>query len=298
MTPATPTITSALELSGTALAALFTRSFEGYFVPMAIDGGKWSEIVRTASIDLALSQVARRGSDPVGCLFAAVRGHTVRVAGMGVVPEARGQGVGRALMDSAVGAFRRAGLARCVLEVIDGNDAALALYRSFGFRIVRSLVGWERPAQAGPAQRRSGPGEALVSADPVDVARAMVREGGEREGALDLPWQLAPESVAAQGPQRVGFALPDRAWAVVSAPTADRVQILALVGRCAADRIAMLEALAAGFEGRRWSAPAVWPAGRDADVWRAAGFEPAPLKQLQLTRDLADDPAGPPSALR
>jgi ribosomal protein S18 acetylase RimI-like enzyme len=50
-----------------------------------------------------------------------------------VAAEARGHGVGRALVELAVERARLRGCRRIELDVNDANDAALALYRSFGF---------------------------------------------------------------------------------------------------------------------------------------------------------------------
>jgi GNAT superfamily N-acetyltransferase len=47
--------------------------------------------------------------------------------------EARGTGVGRALVDLTVERARLRGCRRIELDVNDANDTALALYRSFGF---------------------------------------------------------------------------------------------------------------------------------------------------------------------
>lgn len=53
--------------------------------------------------------------------------------GIGMLPEARGQGLGRRLMTEAIQAARRQGLERIELEVFASNPRAIALYESFGF---------------------------------------------------------------------------------------------------------------------------------------------------------------------
>jgi ribosomal protein S18 acetylase RimI-like enzyme len=52
---------------------------------------------------------------------------------LAVIPEWRGRGVGRALLDAAEARARRSGCCRLTLEVQDDNVRALALYESFGF---------------------------------------------------------------------------------------------------------------------------------------------------------------------
>jgi ribosomal protein S18 acetylase RimI-like enzyme len=62
---------------------------------------------------------------------------TAVIEAVAVLPQARGQGVGRALVRYAMDAARRTGRARVALYVVDGNDAATRLYESLGFRVTR-----------------------------------------------------------------------------------------------------------------------------------------------------------------
>lgn len=52
---------------------------------------------------------------------------------MYVLPEARGRGLGRLLLDDLERGARELGFAALVLETGDRQEAALALYRSFGY---------------------------------------------------------------------------------------------------------------------------------------------------------------------
>jgi len=61
------------------------------------------------------------------------------VQNVGVVPDHRGLGLGRALMLSSLIGFRSAGLKRVYLEVTAENHPAVQLYRSIGFRLVRTM---------------------------------------------------------------------------------------------------------------------------------------------------------------
>jgi [ribosomal protein S18]-alanine N-acetyltransferase len=53
-----------------------------------------------------------------------------------VRPEVRGTGLGRRLMQDLLAQARRSGVAQLFLEVREGNDPALRLYRSAGFEPV------------------------------------------------------------------------------------------------------------------------------------------------------------------
>jgi GNAT superfamily N-acetyltransferase len=53
---------------------------------------------------------------------------------MWVAPEARGTGVGEALIDTLIGWARGCGYARISLDVADGNRHAVSLYERMGFK--------------------------------------------------------------------------------------------------------------------------------------------------------------------
>ena len=61
------------------------------------------------------------------------------IQNVGVIPEHRGHGLGRALVLKSLAGFRSAGLKRVYLEVTAENRQAVALYRSVGFHLTRTL---------------------------------------------------------------------------------------------------------------------------------------------------------------
>lgn len=66
--------------------------------------------------------------------------HIGHVIGMMVRPEARGQGIGRALLETTIAEARRAGLETLMLTVTAGNASAVALYESSGFFVWGTLA--------------------------------------------------------------------------------------------------------------------------------------------------------------
>lgn len=58
---------------------------------------------------------------------------------VGVIPDERGLGLGRALVLKALEGFRSAGVRRAYLEVTAGNQQAVRLYRQIGFRKVKTM---------------------------------------------------------------------------------------------------------------------------------------------------------------
>lgn len=65
-----------------------------------------------------------------------------------VAPEARGRGIGRALVEAVVERVGRRGAKECFLEVRESNGTAQALYRSMGFE----AVGRRRAYYAAPVE--------------------------------------------------------------------------------------------------------------------------------------------------
>jgi len=58
---------------------------------------------------------------------------------MGVHPDFRGQGLGRALLLSEIERLKRLGAARVLVQTDNQRDAAFALYQSAGFRVVEDV---------------------------------------------------------------------------------------------------------------------------------------------------------------
>ena len=61
------------------------------------------------------------------------------IQNIGVVPEHRGLGLGRALVLKSLEGFGLARVKRVVLEVTASNRNAIELYQSLGFRIIRTM---------------------------------------------------------------------------------------------------------------------------------------------------------------
>lgn len=61
------------------------------------------------------------------------------IQNVGVTPEHRGQGIGRALVVQALRGFIQCGMGTSVLEVTAQNESAVKLYRTLGFEVVEVL---------------------------------------------------------------------------------------------------------------------------------------------------------------
>jgi RimJ/RimL family protein N-acetyltransferase len=88
---------------------------------------------RAASRDLEGTFVAVAEGEIVGELSMIESGFGFGEIGMMVAADWRGRGVGTALVSAAIDRARARGLHKLALSVFPHNDAAIALYRKFGF---------------------------------------------------------------------------------------------------------------------------------------------------------------------
>lgn len=96
----------------------------------------WSKLIETTVADpRGLLLVAEAGPDPVGMLFGLLDAdlEVLDIGAMWVDPEARRQGIGTGLMETAFIWGRDAGAERVELWVTVGNQAAEEFYRNGGF---------------------------------------------------------------------------------------------------------------------------------------------------------------------
>lgn len=195
----------ATELSVAELAELFTRAYEGYYVPVAVDERVMQYMIDAWDIDLSRSRVEPgRGFCNLG-----VRGERGWIGGVGVVPEARRHGVGRALMEAVL----ELAPPTVTLEVLEQNEPATRLYESLGFEHTRILEVWsvaETP---------------LVAAASVEPAPL---------GGQGLPWQREDASLPPGGYERFeldGGAILVRNGNVLQLAARDEEAAVALLSR-------------------------------------------------------------------
>ena len=95
--------------------------------------------------------VAERGGTVAGFVIADVTPNHGRDIGhikdLAVRPDARGEGIGRALLRSALARLRGIGVAVVRLEVRENNEAARALYADEGFKPIRRVSRYYRDGE-------------------------------------------------------------------------------------------------------------------------------------------------------
>lgn len=134
------TLTSAADISAEQLLSTFNLSYSDYMVPLQLNAAQLQGTIDHYDLDLRQSCVALVDNDPVGMGFLGVRGQRGWIGGMGVIPDFRGQGIGRKIMNQLIANGRALSLDAIGLEVIEGNKAAHQLYLSLGFTESRRLL--------------------------------------------------------------------------------------------------------------------------------------------------------------
>jgi ribosomal protein S18 acetylase RimI-like enzyme len=268
------------ELTSAQCAAAMEHCFEGYVVPIRATAESWERRFRAEHLDPFASRVYEHQGRPAAVLFITRRGWTSRVGGMAVAKGLRGAGLGRRVMGDAIAGARARGDHALLLEVIEQNTPAVALYASLGFARVRRLVGWrcENPAPGDAA-------DALREIDPLEVSRVV-----QREGDADLPWQLAPETLAAAAAPARAFTLDGHAYALVGNAQAEALSLSALVVPRAERRrgwgTRMLRAISTAFPYRTFSVTSILPEETAPEFFVRAGWERHPITQFEMRLDL------------
>ncbi len=204
------------------LADLHNAAFADYAVPAVLDAGALRTYLGETDVDLGLSRAAFVDGRPASFCLGALRGGRASIRGEGTAPGFRRRGLGRQVLEETLAALKEAGAATVGLEVLDGNDGAIHLYRRSGFEQRRRLLGYsvQRPSRRLWA-RLSG---RLVQCDTAEAARMLAAFGWR-----DPPWQLEPASLAHLPAQRlddravvVGKGRGDRFWLYAVAVDPDR----------------------------------------------------------------------------
>ncbi|HVS00562.1 MAG TPA: GNAT family N-acetyltransferase [Thermoanaerobaculia bacterium] len=278
--PSTLTVRCVADCTSAEAAAAITRSFEGYFVPLQFTPQAFERRFRGEHLDPFASKVYLRDGEVAGVLLVSRRGWTSRISAMGLVPESRGQGLGKWVMEEAIREARERGERAMLLEVIEENERAFRLYAGLGFRTLRRLIGYRRPTDAGPASP-----DVLTEIDPLDFARVAAREGEP-----DLPWMISPETLAAAASPARAWRLGEQAYALVGNPDADPIPLTALVvpreHRRQGWGSRLVRALTSTLPRRAWVVSPVLPEDLASELFARLGWERHFLSQLEMRLDL------------
>ena len=120
------------------------------------------DIRRKLAVQRELFLVAVDGDALIGSVMAGYDGHRGWVNYLGVHPERRHRGLGRALMDAVEARLREAGCAKINLQVRTSNMEAIAFYEAIGYRRDEVVGLGKRLVPDGPAVPLRAAGDECV----------------------------------------------------------------------------------------------------------------------------------------
>lgn len=126
---------------------LFNRAFAAHPTPLSVPLDTLRHVHALPSFDPSAFLVALDGCDGrtmAGFCRTRLDGDVGEVVLVGVLPERRGVGLGRALLAWGVQHLRQRGAAEIMLSVEALNTTALGLYEQVGFRRVQEWPRWRR----------------------------------------------------------------------------------------------------------------------------------------------------------
>lgn len=123
-----------------SLFAAFTAAFSDYVVKLSPTREQLLEMFTRRGWISELSVAAFEGETMVAFTVNGAHGIRAYDSGTGVIPTHRRRSLARALMERSFEVLR--GRREYVLEVLDNNERAIAMYRDLGFQETRGLQCW------------------------------------------------------------------------------------------------------------------------------------------------------------
>ena len=120
--------------------------------PHGWSGDEFAALLRQENVFglIMRRQLLRPGSQPVGFVLIRIAADEAEMLTLAVLPSRRRRGVGGELAEEAMRRLYREGARSVFLEVDEGNEAALVLYRRLGFETVGTRSGYYVEAGARP----------------------------------------------------------------------------------------------------------------------------------------------------
>ncbi|WP_347217838.1 GNAT family N-acetyltransferase [Chryseobacterium sp.] len=126
------------------LLAVFNYSFSDYIVPFHLTREVLISKIAAEKLDMDISVGAFEDGKLVSFILQSEKREDgqkiIYNGGTGVVPESRGKGLVRKMYDFIIPVLKERGANILLLEVIEGNAAAIRAYENLGFTIVRKLL--------------------------------------------------------------------------------------------------------------------------------------------------------------
>jgi ribosomal protein S18 acetylase RimI-like enzyme len=259
-------------------ARLANAAFAGYVGGwVEMDAISFARFLMIQGADLFHSRLVRVNGTLAGFGYITRTANVVRLSGMALIPAARGTGAAAELLLRLFAEAQENRDEAMILEVIEQNPRAIALYRRHGFREITRLVGWRRSVDEAPA---AGP---MPPLQPMPVLEAL-RSSAVREYP-EIPWPISRHAIA-RVPKTSAFSAGD-VRVVISDTEATPLRIHGLLSASGDwDELrAAVGALTALFPERELFAPPIWPEEYGANLFEPLGFKREPISQFLMRRD-------------
>ena len=169
------------------LAAIYNQTRVDYMVPMPMNAARLAEYIATYDVKLEHSLVATTtDGEKLGVIMLGVRKGRAWITRLGVLPNTRRGGIGKALFEGLLKQSARLSIDFHMLEVIKNNIPAHQLFLKFGFREIGELLVLRRSPLTQPQD------PVVADAQRLDRADALVLVGHDRG---TQPWTNQSESL-------------------------------------------------------------------------------------------------------
>ena len=122
------------------LVDIYNQTRIDYMVPMPMNAARLEEYISTYDVKLEHSLVATlTNGEMLGVIMLGIRKGRVWVTRLGVIPNTRRIGIGKALFKGILEQAKKLSINFCMLEVIKNNLPAHQMFLKFGFREVGEL---------------------------------------------------------------------------------------------------------------------------------------------------------------
>jgi ribosomal protein S18 acetylase RimI-like enzyme len=122
------------------LTAIYNQTRVDYLIPMPMNAARLAEYIEAYDVDLERSLVATYGDEMLGVAMLGVRKDRAWITRLGVLPNTRRLGTGKALMNGLLEQANELGIRFAMLEVIKNNTPAHQLFLKIGFYEIGELL--------------------------------------------------------------------------------------------------------------------------------------------------------------
>lgn len=169
------------------LTAIYNQTRVDYMVPMPMNAARLAEYIHTYDVDLDRSLVAMQEDELLGVAMLGLREDRAWITRLGVIPNTRRAGVGRALCEGLLEQAELLGVHFQMLEVIKNNIPAHTLFRKLGFYEVGELLVLRRSPVIPPPEPVVAEAQRLNRTESLDLV-------GQDRGTQ--PWTNQSESLS------------------------------------------------------------------------------------------------------